>query len=295
MSGASGTDFTQEKTMRKRSSIWPALILYVVATAGLLLLLFLFLQMEGLSWAHFAVAMVMFVPAIAAVGYLLLGDAAEGKERQDARLEHLTHEILHEINLPIATIKSNLQMLAVRTDNRQNLKRIARAEEALTRLQRLYDGLVYSIRREIQAIEAETFDLAEVVQERVAVHAEMRRNRFEVLVAPLRIHADRIGLEQVLDNLFQNSMKYSEPSEPITVTLEGTQLQIRDEGIGMDAAQIARIYERYYQGDSHAPGEGIGLALVKRYCDEARIAIRIDSVVGGGTTVTLDFEQVVVS
>ncbi len=279
--------------MGKRSSIWPSLILYIVATAGLLLLLFLFFRMEGLSWGHFAIAMVMFVPAIAAVGYLLLGDAAEGKQRQDARLENLTREILHEINLPIATIKSNLQMLAVRTDNRQNLKRIARAEEALDRLKRLYDGLSYSIRREIQAIEPETFDLARVVQERVAVHAEMGRNRFDVSMAPLMIHADRMGLEQVLDNLIQNSMKYSEASEPITVTLEGTQLQIRDEGIGMDAAQIARIYERYYQGDSHAPGEGIGLALVKRYCDEAQIAIRIDSVVGGGTTVTLDLTKVI--
>ena len=279
--------------MGKRSSIWPSLILYIVATAGLLLLLFLFFRMEGLSWGHFAIAMVMFVPAIAAVGYLLLGDAAEGKQRQDARLENLTREILHEINLPIATIKSNLQMLAVRTDNRQNLKRIARAEEALDRLKRLYDGLSYSIRREIQAIEPETFDLARVVQERVAVHAEMGRNRFDVSMAPLMIHADRMGLEQVLDNLIQNSMKYSEASEPITVTLEGTQLQIRDAGIGMDAAQIARIYERYYQGDSHAPGEGIGLALVKRYCDEAQIAIRIDSVVGGGTTVTLDLTKVI--
>ena len=281
--------------MSKRSSIWPSLILYVVATAGLLLLLFLFFRMQGLSWENFSIAMVMFVPAIAAVGYLLLGDAAEGKQRQDARLENLTREILHEINLPIATIKSNLQMLAVRTDNRQNLKRIARAEEALIRLTRLYDGLSYSIRREIHAIEPETFDLSEVVQERVAVHAEMGRNRFEVSIAPLMIHADRIGLEQVLDNLIQNSMKYSEASEPITVTLEGTQLRIRDEGIGMDAAQIARIYERYYQGDSHAPGEGIGLALVKRYCDETRIAIRIDSVVGGGTTVILNLEKVIAS
>ncbi len=279
----------------RKLPLWSSLSLYIISTAGMLFLLFLFFRMQGLTWGNFWIALAMFVPVMGAVGYLLLGDAAEGQQRQDARLEHLTREILHEINLPIATVKSNLQMLAVRTDNRQNLKRIARAEEALTRLTRLYDGLSYSIRREIQAIEPETFDLSQVVEERVAVHAEMRRNRFDVSVAPLMIHTDRMGLEQVLDNLIQNSMKYSEATEPITVTLEGTQLKIRDEGIGMDAAQIAHIYERYYQGDSHAPGEGIGLALVKRYCDEARIAIRIDSVVGGGTTVMLDLEKVLLS
>jgi len=281
--------------MGKKSSIWLSLILYVVATVGLLLLLFLFFRMEGTDWTNFGIAMAVFIPATAAVGYLLLSDAAEGKERQDARLEHMTREILHEINLPIATIKSNLQMLAVRTDNPQNQKRIQRAEEALERLRHLYDSLAYSIQREIHAVEATTFDLAEMIRERVDVHAQMRRNPFEVEAERLMIHADRMGLEQVLDNIIINAMKYSDATEPIVLTLEEGSLRIIDHGIGMDATQIARIYERYYQGDDHQPGEGIGLALVKRYCDEAGIGIRIDSVPGAGTTVTLAFEKVIAS
>jgi signal transduction histidine kinase len=277
----------------RNGPIVSSVALFVIASVGMLLVAFLFFQSQGTGWEQFWIALVVFVPVSAAVGYLLLTDALGGKQRQDARLEHLTREILHEINLPIATIQSNLQMLEVRTDEPHNLKRIGRAREALERLRRLYDELAYAIRRELHAIPKETFDLAEVVARRVAVHREMGRNPFVVEVASLPVVADRIGLEQVLDNIIENAMKYSPAERPIRIALEGSRLTIRDEGVGMDAAQIAHIYERYYQGDSHSPGEGIGLALVKRYCDEAGIGIRIESTPGAGTTVTLDCAQVI--
>jgi signal transduction histidine kinase len=278
-----------------RQSLWVNLLVFVSAVAGMGLLLFLFLQMQGLSWGNFWIALAMLVPASAAVGYLLLSDASEGKERQDARLEHLTREILHEINLPISTIQSNLQMLEVRTTNPHNQKRIGRAQEALGRLRRLYDELAYAIRREIQGVEKERIDLSELVAERVAIHRELGRNPFGVDVPTLPIEVDRIGLEQTIDNLIENAMKYSNLDRSIRLYLEGHQLAIEDQGVGMDAAQIARIWERYYQGDSHSPGEGIGLALVKRYCDESGIGIQIKSIPQTGTTVVLDFAQVVCS
>jgi signal transduction histidine kinase len=278
--------------MDKRS-VWPGLMVFVSATSGMALLLFLFLQTQGLSWANFWIALGMLVPASVAVGYVLLSDANEGKRRQDARLEHLTREILHEINLPISTIQSNLQMLQVRTTDPHNQKRISRSQEALGRLHRLYDELSYAIRREFHAIEKERLDLSELVAGRVAIHQEMGRNSFETSLPNVWVVVDRIGLEQVLDNLIENAMKYSEADCSILLAMEGTELSIHDEGIGMDAAQIARIWERYYQGDSHNPGEGIGLALVKRYCDEAGIGIRIESEPESGTTVRLDFAQVI--
>jgi signal transduction histidine kinase len=279
--------------MKRKNSLWLSLLIFVLATAGMMGLMFVFFQMQGLNWMNFWIALGMLVPASAAVGYLLLSDAAESQERQDARLDNLMREILHEINLPISTIQSNLQMLEMRTTDPYQGKRIGRAQEALGRLRRLYDELAYAIRREFHTIEKEQLDLAEMVAERAAIHQEMGRNSLVVDVPSVMIKIDRIGLAQTLDNLIENAMKYSSPDRPIRLQMEGTQLTVEDQGVGMDAAQIARIYERYYQGDSHSPGEGIGLALVKRYCDEAGIAIRIDSEVDVGTKVILDFAQVI--
>jgi len=277
----------------RKPSILPTLVLYVAATMAFLLLLFLFLDTQGLSWENVGIAMALLLPAVAAVGYLLLSDLAESKRRQDDRLEHLTREILHEINLPISTIETNIALLARRLESERDRTRLERIGASLMRLRRLYDELSYSIRREIHAVAPEAFDVAQTVRERVAVLEEMGRNRFELLLEPCTIVADRIGWEQVLDNVLENAMKYSPVDQPVAITLEATKLTIRDHGIGMDSTQIARIYERYYQSDSHSPGEGIGLALVKRYCDEMGIGIRIDSEPNVGTMVMLDCAQVI--
>jgi len=278
--------------MRKNSIIVP-LVLYVLATIGMLLIVFVFLKSQGVDWENFFIAVVLLIPTSGAIGYLLLGDIAGSKTRQDERLESLTREVLHEINLPVSTIQSNLQMLEVRIDDQHNLKRIKRAREALKRLQRLYEELAYTIRRELHSVEKVKLNLSDLVLERVEVYKEMGRNKFVVEVEPLYISVDKIGLEQVLDNIIENSMKYSDPDTPIYIRIDGSRLVIADQGIGMDAAQIARIWERYYQGDSHSPGEGIGLALVKRYCDESGIGINISSSPGKGTVVSLDFDRVI--
>ena len=106
------------------------------------------------------------------------------------------------------------------------------------------------------------------------------------------LKVDRIGFEKMIDNLLMNAMKYSEKSRPVTVVLEGMVLKICDEGIGMNDAELLKVYERYYQGDSNREGKGIGLALVKSYCDTEGIGIQIVSRKGEGTCVLLDLSQV---
>jgi signal transduction histidine kinase len=140
-------------------------------------------------------------------------------------------------------------------------------------------------------VEKERFDLSQLLEERLAFFREMGRNPLEVTLTPLEIEADRVGMEQTLDNLLENAMKYSEKEVPIQVVLEGKILRIRDRGIGMDENEILRIFERYYQGDRRVRGEGIGLSLVKRYCDENGIGLKIRSRKGEGTEVALDLER----
>jgi signal transduction histidine kinase len=102
-----------------------------------------------------------------------------------------------------------------------------------------------------------------------------------------------VGLEQVVDNLLENAIKYSEPDQPVEVVLQGKHLSIRDRGIGMDENELLRVFERYYQSDSRKRGEGIGLSLVKRYCDENDIALKIRSRKGEGTEIFLYLDKVV--
>jgi signal transduction histidine kinase len=87
-------------------------------------------------------------------------------------------------------------------------------------------------------------------------------------------------------------MKYSSKEASIRVTLNNHILSVEDEGVGMGTTELLRVHERYYQADDKKDGKGIGLALVKAYCDEEGLEIHIKSQKGVGTSVSLNLLKV---
>jgi signal transduction histidine kinase len=144
----------------------------------------------------------------------------------------------------------------------------------------------------MHSVEKEVFDLEDLVKERVSVFQEQKRNPFHLALEPLRIEADKIGFEQMFDNLLSNAMKYSSKESPVEVTLKDQRLSVKDRGVGMSSTELLRMHERYYQADDKNDGDGIGFALVKAYCDEEGIEIYIQSEKGVGTNVDLNLSKV---
>ena len=276
----------------KREIVW-TLFVFAAIILAFFGIHFTLLSEQGFDREDYLWGFLLLFPGIMIVGYIFLSIVLEKQQRQEERLEHLVREVLHEINLPLSTIEANLSMIqrAAGEEDGRLLRRLDRIGAASRRLKKLYRELAYELRREIAPIERERFDLAELLSERAEQFREMGRNSVETELEPMTITADRIGMEQVVDNLLENAFKYSEASRPVTVTLREGELAIRDEGIGMDENEILHIYERYYQGDRQVRGEGIGLALVKRYCDDEGIGLRIVSEKGKGTTVRLDLSK----
>ena len=132
----------------------------------------------------------------------------------------------------------------------------------------------------------------ELLKERIEVFESFERNRFDMLVAESMLYADKIGFEKIIDNLLMNAMKYSSRDAPVTITLNNSVLSISDKGIGMDETELLKVYERYYQVDKHKEGKGIGLALVKAYCDNEKIDIQIESEKNSGTTIHLNLTNI---
>ncbi|KYJ86123.1 sensor histidine kinase [Sulfurovum riftiae] len=266
---------------------------YFASVAILLSFLYWFLKNEGFSEGNFLVAGLLVLLLAAGWGYILSSHLLAPKAELDANLSQLSSEILHELNIPLATIKANTSMLKKRLqEEKRSLKRLERIEASSDRLERLYKELAYSINKEIHPIEKEEVWLVPLLQERIDTFESFGRNRFDMEIGDMKIKVDRIGFEKMIDNLLMNAMKYSEKNTPIKVMLEGSTLMIIDEGIGMDEAELLKVYERYYQGDSRKEGKGIGLALVKAYCDTEGIAIQIISEKEKGTSVLLDLAHV---
>ena len=121
---------------------------------------------------------------------------------------------------------------------------------------------------------------------------EQQRNPFEIILNAYEKEVDKIGFQQMLDNILSNAMKYSPKTSSIVIRLEADKLCIEDKGIGMTTSELLRIHERYFQGDDKSEGAGIGLALVKSYCESEDIQIQIKSEKGEGTEVCLDLSVV---
>jgi signal transduction histidine kinase len=281
--------------LKKKRQVHYATLSYLFSILLLLSALYWFLINNGFTEQNFFIASIGVLIVAYGWGYILATDLLAPKKEIDEKLSHLSKEILHELNIPLATIQANSSMLKKRLSDDKSLKRLDRIDAASIRLRRLYDELVYSINKEIHSIEREEFTLDDIISERVAILREFGRNSFELAVDNHLLIADKIGFEQMIDNLLNNAMKYSDRHSSIIVTTEGTTLKIRDNGIGIDEAELVEIFERYYQADSRQQGEGIGLALVKSYCDEMNIKIIIQSKKDHGTTVILDLQQLIVS
>jgi len=208
------------------------------------------------------------------------------------QLQALSKETLHELNLPISTIMTNTQMLSKNIEDEKILKRISRINNACTMLQERYNELDYLIKMQSEADVKEHFRLDELLLLRVDFLQKLYPHmEFHTELSSMELYSDKKGLAKVIDNLIDNAVKYSHDSKKIDITLKNGELSIQDYGIGMDEVELVHIFDKYYQSDSAMQGFGIGLNLVKRYCDKNKIELNFESSKNIGTTVKLKFKQ----
>jgi len=206
-------------------------------------------------------------------------------------LQNLSKETLHELNLPISTIKTNTQMLHKSLEDTRSHKRLERINTACEMLQERYNELDYLIKMQSNIDVKEEFFVNELVEERIAFLSKIYPHiNFDISLEKLQITGDKKGLAKVIDNIVDNGVKYSPDSKSIDISIKERCLSIRDYGIGMDEVELLQIFENYYQSNKNMQGFGIGLSIVKRFCDNNEIRLSFHSQVKQGTTVKLQFK-----
>jgi signal transduction histidine kinase len=146
---------------------------------------------------------------------------------------------------------------------------------------------------------ADSILLYPVIDKIAQAHKELmqsKNNRLHISIPQsCRVNADDALLERILDNLILNAVKYNHPNGNIFCEWDEPtkSLTIRDEGIGVAAAQLPYLFDRFYRADnsrsSQIQGNGLGLAIVKKLCDLQKIVITVASVEGNGTSFKLQF------
>lgn len=108
-----------------------------------------------------------------------------------------------------------------------------------------------------------------------------------------KINFDRTHFYQIVTNILQNAMDASEPDQPITISLTKERnfavISIRDQGSGIEAEDLHRIFEPYFSKKNK--GTGLGLALVKKLCELNGAIPRVKSKPGQGSEFILIIEE----
>lgn len=210
------------------------------------------------------------------------------------REHNFTRDASHELRTPLTVIRVAGDMMA--TDPalspmaQRSLKRIRAAGrdmealiEAFLILAREGDTGLPDEDFPVAARAAEELEKAQALVAGKPVALHLRLEADPELHAPPRVFSVMLG------NLLRNACHYTERGE-VVVTVRSDAVEIRDTGVGMDAHELARVFEPFVRaGDGRKDGQGIGLTIVRRLSQRYGWAVRLESEPGRGTVATISF------
>lgn len=214
--------------------------------------------------------------------------------------------VSHELRTPLTLILSPVQDLLSEEENLpEKINRVLfGVRENGLRLLKLVNDLLDVIRLEEgrmqlkqQPIEVDSFLKALVDSVKQLAQSQNVRMRTHLQDHALTIFADQYALEKIILNLLNNATKFSKKGGTIDISsqLESGQVvvKIKDNGIGIAAAELPFIFDRFRQVDSSSTrqyqGSGLGLSLVKDLVEQQQGSVAIESELGKGTSVTVSF------
>ncbi len=223
------------------------------------------------------------------------------------RLSDFINNMTHEFKTPISTIALASEALA-RPEVYGDESRLQRyngiVADEITRMKRQVEKILQMAALEEGEYELTltTVDVHQLIRgaaENIALQLNARGGRITMQLNAVEstIRADALHIQNVLHNVLDNAMKYSESKPEISVETLNEEgmfvIRVRDNGIGISAENLSKVFDKYYRvptGNLHdVKGFGLGLSYVKLVTDAHHGHVSITSEQGKGSTVQLQF------
>ncbi|GAB2539394.1 sensor histidine kinase [Brachybacterium huguangmaarense] len=240
--------------------------------------------------------------ALGSHGVLLLADDLTGAERVEETRRDFVANVSHELKTPVGAITLLAETMEDAADDPDAVRRFAaRMQTESRRLANLVQEIIELSRVQGTSFvpDASAVDVDTVVREALAAHRTAAIGAgIEVTVggtSGVQVYGSAARLTTAVSNLVANAIMYSDAGSRIGVSLhrEGgmAEIVVKDEGVGIAAEDIDRIFERFYRVDrarSRARGgTGLGLAIVKHIASDHGGEVTVWSRPGHGSTFTL--------
>ncbi len=225
-------------------------------------------------------------------------DIADLKRLQKIRTEFLAN-VSHELRTPIFAIQGYIETLlnGAVNDNKVNKYFLEKANQHTANLNNLLNDLI-----DISMIESgemklsfRYFDIDEYLKNLVNEFIPAAENKnilltYKPINKRLQLFGDKIRLRQVMVNLIQNAIKYTEKGEVCVYVEEEEKfgrINVKDTGIGIPEEDLSRVFERFFRVDKARSravgGTGLGLAIVKHIVEAHGSKIEVSSKLDSGS------------
>ncbi|MDF2724049.1 MAG: histidine kinase [Paenibacillus sp.] len=233
----------------------------------------------------------------------MLQDITEQEQLEDARREFVAN-VSHELRTPLTTLKSYLEALDDGAIDEPTLAHrfVDVMRNETERMIRLVNDLLHLSRLDsrhsmMSKVSTHIPDMLDEVADRFSFQLDQKQISIEIIVEPGvdAVKLDRDQIDQVLDNLVSNAIKYTPEGGAISVHASRTEknglsIAVQDNGIGIPRKDLARIFDRFYRVDKarsrNMGGTGLGLSIAREIVKAHGGTIHLDSELNQGTRVT---------
>lgn len=215
------------------------------------------------------------------------------------RERNFTRDASHELRSPLTVIRIAADMLLSEQDlDHRARNSVMRIKRSATDMEELTEAFLLLARESDRGFAAEPVCVNEIVE------FELERAHYLLGDKPVRVdfqadcrlvtQASEKVLSVLIGNLIRNAFSYTDEGT-VALRVSGKELTIEDSGVGMPGEEVERVFQPFFRGGARARGgHGVGLTIVKRLSDRFGWPVRLDSTLGVGTRVVVEFPDGVI-
>ena len=218
------------------------------------------------------------------------------------RLSQFSADLAHELRTPVANLRGEAEVALTRSRTADEYREVIESSVAeFERLSATIDNLLFLARAEAAQGLAErtSFDGRAAIDKIAGYFLALAEERHVAITCTGagEIYADALLFSRAVSNLIENALRFTSDNGAIKISLAVNAMQaevsVHDNGSGIEAQHLPRIFDRFYRADSarSSQGSGLGLSLVKSIMDLHGGSATAHSQPGKETTVTLVFPR----
>lgn len=202
--------------------------------------------------------------------------------------EEFSRDILHDLNTPLSSLRLNVGLLKSSPENEKKIDRINRSIDTIV-------ALGDNLRNYLEEHEnlKERVDVSALLYEKKQLYEKLYPHlTYHLGGSSMIVNSYPDGMKRIFDNLLSNASKYNSEKGEVSIRLYPESMRVIIEDTGRGIKHPEKVFDRFYKENER--GLGIGLHIVKKLCDQMKIKIWIESSIGTGTKVILDFSKIVI-